>query len=550
MNDDVAALFADWMTDLPAYCASSLKIQGKQDEIRYLELNPVQRALHAWCERIKAEKGYLYALVLKARRMGVSTYVAARFFAHAHLADEDNPVRGYILAQDDKLAKKLLRMYSLMWESHEPLLRVERVRSNDHEMALANGSFLEVNTASTASGGRGGGVTRFHGSEVAYWEHAEEHTAGSMEQLSDLPGAEMILESTANGPTGAFYERWRSAEMGRNEFVPMFFKWTLMPDYVSPVPEGFALSHDKPNDIIPSEVEYAELYGVSMEQMVWRRRKIGRLGAGGGDGALVFAREYPVTPDEAFLSASGLTFIAPAVVEAARTRPTALVGADRAHPLVMGLDPAPQHGKATSALVWRKGKICYRIERIRGLDPVALAMRVYREMQDAGCERLYVDRGEGGGGHTVVSHLQRLSGTAGKVVGVQFGGRAHDPSMYANVRAEIWSKMAKWLEDGGSIPDELQLPGQATLASELLLPQLKIGSERLVQLETKEQMRKRGASPDGADALACTFYYPDPGRSTRGWVAGGLYSDGYDMAASRPGYRGEVVVAGGMEDFD
>ena len=554
MNEEIVQLYADWMADIPAYCRSALKIQDKQDKLRFLELNPVQMALHEACEAIKHETGFLYAIVLKARRMGVSTYVAARFFAHAHLASPDNPVRGYVLCQDDKLAKKLLRMYSLMWEQHEPVLRIARTRSNDHEMVLENGSAFEVNTASTPSGGRGGGVTRFHGSEVAYWDHAEEHAAGSMQQVSRLPGAEMILESTANGASGSFYERWRSAELGRNRFKPLFYPWTMMPDYVEAVPAGFSLSRERPNDVIPSEAEYAEVYGVSMGQMAWRRGTIEEFGADGSDGALVFAREYPVTADEAFLSASGLTFIAPAVVEAARLRPTAVVGADMAYPLVMGLDPAPQHGEASSALVWRRGKICYRIERIRGLDPVSLAMRVYREFMDSEAERLYVDEGEGGGGHTVVTHLQGLAGSAGRVVGVRFGNRAQDPSLYANVRAEIWSRMAKWLQDGGAIPDERPVPGQATLASELLLPQLKHGGEKRVQLEAKHEVSKRlgshAASPDGADALATTFFYPDPGRNDRGWIAGGLYSEGRDMAASLPSFRGEVVVAGGLEDFD
>ena len=546
---EVERLIADWLADLPAYCRSALQIQTKDDSFQYARLNPVQKALFAALDACKREMGNAYALVCKARQMGCSTGIALRFFAHAHLAHPDNPLRVYILSHDDKSARKLLRMYATMWERHEPALRVGRRRSNEHMMELDNGSVFETNTASTPTGGRGGTITRFHGSELAYWSHAEAHAMGSMQQMAKLPGVEMVLESTANGASGAFYERWRSAELGHNEFLPLFFPWTMMPEYTATAPMEYRLSSDAPNDVMPSEIEYAEKHQVSRDQMWWRNRKIAEFSADGSDGALRFGQEFPISAQEAFLGGSGASFIGPAIVEAARLRHTSVVGDDAAHPLVMGLDPAPAHGSASSAVVWRRGRVCYRIERWHGLDPETLAMRIYDEFMRARAERLCVDESEGVG-HHVVTHLSRLSGTAGKVVGVRFGNKAHDPTLYANARAEIWSKMAKWLADGGAIPDELPGPGQASLASELLAPRLKSGGERRVLLESKDQMAQRGvASPDGADALAVTFHYPDPpkdGVST--WTAPGPF----DKPGERPhtpwtpfGPDGNVVADAG-----
>ena len=530
-----AELFHRWMTDLPAYARSALRIQDKSDTLRYLTLNPIQLALHERLERQLAETGRVRALVLKARQMGVSTYVAARFFAALHLAPSGHPVRGYVLAHDDKTARKLLRMYATMWEQHASPLRQERVRSNEHEQHWANGSLVEVNTASTPTGGRGGTVSRFHGSEVAFWMHAEAHATGSFQQLSQQPGTEMVLESTANGATGAFFERWKAAEVGRGPFIPLFFPWTLMPEYAAEPPPGFTLTHDKPNDVVPSEAEYAEQHGCTMAQMAWRRDKVHELSARTHDGALKFAQEYPITADEAFLGGAGGSFISSAVVEAARLRSTAVVWPDTEHPLILGLDPAPAHGNASSALVWRRGRICYRIERMHGLDPMQLAMRVYRIFTEENAARLCVDESEGVG-HHVVSHLSRLSGTAGAVVGVRFGERAHSPDIYANVRAEIWSKMATWLAKGAAIVDELPPPGQASLASELLAPYAKSGQEKRVLLESKDQMAQRGvASPDGADALAVTFYFPDPSHGGHGFVVAPMAMPGEPLPAHRTG---------------
>ena len=210
---------------------SALHIHRKDEKIDYLRLNPVQRALHDALEAQRDRMGIVRALILKARQMGVSTYVAARFFLAMHFAQ--NPVRAYILAHDDSTSKKLLAMYALMWERHAEVLRVGRTRSNDHWMELENGSHAEAHTASTPTGGRGGTISRFHGSEVAWWDHTDSHMLGSMQQVPKEhgSGSEIILESTANGATGAFYERWRSAEQGRGDYVNLFFPFTMMPQY-------------------------------------------------------------------------------------------------------------------------------------------------------------------------------------------------------------------------------------------------------------------------------------------------------------------------------
>ena len=522
-QSDLVELMARYAADLPAYAATQLKISDKEDRLIPFRFNTAQRILHAECERQLSVAGWVRIILLKARQMGQSTYVAGRFFHKAVLTPDKR--RAYILAHDDKTAKKLLRMYSTFHEMHDQNLVIPRTRANDHEQAYANGSLVEVNTASTPSGGRGGTVTLFHGSEVAFWQHAEAHAMGSMEQVGkDRPGTEMILESTADGASGAFYERWRTAKLGRSSFVPVFLPWTIQSEYATSPPAEFRLSAEKPNDVIDSEVEYAAKHSCTMEQMYWRRLKIEDFGADGSDGALRFAQEYPVTDSEAFLGGSADSFIAPAVVEAARLRSIAILGDAEAHPLVMGLDPAPAHGQACSALVWRRGRVCYRIKRFRGLNHEQLALAVYEEFIASNAARICVDESEGTG-IDVCTLLQRFSSTAGRVVGVRFGDPAQDRTVYANVRAEIWSRMAKWLANGASIPDETPEPGVASLAAELLAPRLKHGGEKRVQLEPKVDMRRRGiASPDVADALACTFVWPDPGNHAQVVFAPSDYS--------------------------
>ena len=508
LEGKAAACVEAWRKDFPRYARQALRIQTKEDAVRPLVLNPMQEALHTRLEAQKASTGKVRAIILKSRQMGCSTYVAARFFHQVHLSSQGR--RAYLLAHEDDACKKLVRMYRLFWDQHEPdFMRCARHKSNDHGFELANGGGLESDTASTPQGGRGGTKTLMHWSEVAFSRHYAAHNMGSMQQIAEGPGTEIILESTPNGPVGGFYERYRTAEAGRGDYEAHFYPWTIDPTYVARVPHGFTLSREPPNEVVASEHEYAERYGCTLAQMAWRRAKIEEMSADGTDGALKFTQEFSADSTEAFLSASGQSLLSPAQVEAARKRPTFIGSLERLSPLVLGLDPAPGHAASASALAWRRGPICFRMDRLHGLDATQLIERVYREMADSGAERLCIDCSEGTG-EAVYRELMRRPLTAGKCVRVVFGAHASDRSRWYNLRAEIWSKMASWIADGAAILDEAGESGQ-TLASELLSVHTKPGSERVIQLEAKADVVKRlGRSPDGADALACTFAVPDP----------------------------------------
>ena len=75
---------------------------------------------------------------------------------------------------------------------------------------------------------------------------------------------------------------------------------------------------------------------------------------------------------------------------------------------------------------------------------------------------------------------------------------------YINIRVEAWDEARKWLRDAVLVPSENWY--------ELCQPKVKITSSGKMQLESKEEMRKRGVkSPNTGDALALTF-----ARSTEG----------------------------------
>jgi hypothetical protein len=67
-------------SDLIYFAESALKIRPKSGPLEPLHLNAAQRRLHQIIEDQKAKTGKVCVIVLKARQLGVSTYVAARLY--------------------------------------------------------------------------------------------------------------------------------------------------------------------------------------------------------------------------------------------------------------------------------------------------------------------------------------------------------------------------------------------------------------------------------------------------------------------------------------
>lgn len=174
-------------------------------------------------------------------------------------------------------------------------------------------------------------------------------------------------------------------------------------------------------------------------------------------------------------------------------------------PLVLGVDVA-RFGDDECVIYPRKGRDgrTIPITRLRGIDTMSFAGRVAELYSRYRADAVFVDGGGVGGG--VVDRLRQLHVP---VWDIQFGAKSDMPYdglingvTFANKRAEIWGSMREWLRDG-AIPDHPDIKDQ------LIGPEYGFNIRNEIQLERKEDMKKRGlASPDIGDALALTFAYP------------------------------------------
>jgi len=204
-----------------------------------------------------------------------------------------------------------------------------------------------------------------------------------------------------------------------------------------------------------------------------------------------------------FPRASSVQFIGSDVVQAARRRE--LPAGLPTDPLIFGLDCA-RFGDDHSTLAIRRGRDARSIpwSRWSQQDAMKLAGDVALEAERWKPDAIFVDAGNIGA--AVVDRLrQMMKGHA--VYEVQFGGRGGEAIWHGeqrvktmNKRAEIWTTMRSWLHLG-CIPDDDDLEADLTGVEYGYGP-----DQTSIQLEKKEHMRSRGlASPDDADALACTF---------------------------------------------
>lgn len=172
-------------------------------------------------------------------------------------------------------------------------------------------------------------------------------------------------------------------------------------------------------------------------------------------------------------------------------------------PKILGVDPA-RFGDDCSVIFPRQGLQAFTPIVLRGVDNMELAARVAAKIETWEPDAVFVDAGAGAG---VIDRLRQLGHD---VIEVPFGGKAGNPSLYLNRRAEMWFEMAEWLRLGGAIPND------SVLKQELATPVYWYNASGQRVLEAKEDIKKRlqgGGSPDRADALALTFAYPVVRRS-------------------------------------
>lgn len=463
----------------PLYSVTCLRIRTKAGRIEPLQLNRAQLYLHEMAEKQLAETGKVRLICVKGRQQGISTYWQGRTY---HRVTHARGVHAFILTHEQQATNNLFAMTDRFHRHVPTMFRPHTGASNAKELFFDRlDSGYSVATAGAKGVGRSKTLQMFHGSEVAYWPMAQDHMAGVMQAIPDLPGTEVLLESTANGPGDAFHGIWQNAVAGRSEYRAVFIPWFWQDEY-----------RRKADDLQLTEEDrlYMEANSLDEGQMAWRANKIAELNGDAGQ----FRREYPANADEAFLASAEQSFIRPELVQIARRATATGIG-----PRLLGVDPA-RFGDDLTAIVERQGRVVSDVETFAKRDTMEVAGLVKKRL-DNGIDFAFVDVVGIGAG--VVDRLREM-GYSARIIPVNAGESALDDGKYFNLRAEMYGNLRDWLQEQPAV-----LPNDEALQADLCVVQYKYTSNSQYKLESKDDLKKRlGRSPDRADAIALTFARP------------------------------------------
>ena len=260
-----------------------LRVRSRTGAILPLVPNQAQREF----ERRRGQKN----IVLKARQMGISTWVAGRLFLKAITVPGTLCVQ---VAHTRGAAEAIFRMVHRFLELMPKELRngaLKTSRANTRQIAFsALDSEFRIESAEDPNAGRGLTITNLHCSELGRWQGDAASTLLGL--CAAMPaGGELVLESTPNGAEGCFWKEWNEAE--GTGMVRHFFPWWWEPSYkTTAVPEG---------SLTVEERELAEAHGLSLEQIGFRR-SLGR-----GRNATT-RQEYAEDAESCFLSSGSCVF--------------------------------------------------------------------------------------------------------------------------------------------------------------------------------------------------------------------------------------------------
>lgn len=288
--------------DFPYYAERLLKIRTKDGILKNFELNSMQRKIDAEIERQRAAGKPVRIIVLKYRQGGASTYTEGRIF---HSTSMNKLTNSLIVAHEEDASTNLFNMSKLYYDELPNELKPMKKSSNAKELVFENPTLdpeekkvnpglrsrIKIATANNMGAGRSATIHNLHASEVAFWRDGKTIMLGLMQAVPNTPNTLVVLESTANGVGGYFYDEWQRAKNGESDFVPLFFAWFEEPAYEMDVPENFQ----------PTEEEkqlMRRFPQISHRKLAWRRWCIKN--NCGGDPEL-FKQEYPSDDMEAFL---------------------------------------------------------------------------------------------------------------------------------------------------------------------------------------------------------------------------------------------------------
>jgi hypothetical protein len=292
------------MLDYKNLIEKGFDIVDKNGDRKPFILNPVQ---NQYLEFLKADYPDMEGIrenILKARREGFSSLIDG-ILTVDFLAKEN--IGTQIISHNEKETLLLFDRVNFFIDSFCEKKKIDRkwLLETDSRSFLrnnSNGSFMFIGTAGAKILGRGPTLQNIHWSEIAYYANtpvlsAEKLVVGAEQQVAMGIG-KIFRESTGNMWGDFYFNECERSRKKESSYKFRFFAWFVDPD-----------NSIEPTPLTDEEILMRERYNLTDGQVCWYREKMKEF-----ESKALGKREYPFTPEEAFL-ATGTGFFDPDVLK-------------------------------------------------------------------------------------------------------------------------------------------------------------------------------------------------------------------------------------------
>ncbi len=332
---------------------------GRESRISLYQFRYSGNIILKYLAIIQSMEVAIYLLLLKARQLGATT-LSQGLINHRLLFYKD--IKAMVGSSDPDKTNEMVSKMGVAWDNLpfwlSPKVRVTKSKEEYATISELNNKLIKGHGSATSGIGRGTTPTVWHLSEIPdFQDPYEDIDAALLNATHDDPYTLGIMESTAKGDSGYWYETWKLATEGwlegKSDFCPIFLGYFLGTDlYPTKTwikskqfffnqwkPKPDTISHKlKVENYVRSDSMLSSILGKNYklpdEQAFWYETK---KEAAEKKGQLAkFLEEVPSTPDEAFQNSSGSPIFSIQVIQQMKSlaKPLALY---HSKPAVFGI---------------------------------------------------------------------------------------------------------------------------------------------------------------------------------------------------------------------
>jgi hypothetical protein len=273
------------------------KIRNKDGQVVPFKLNKAQIRLLEKIQHDIKEKGKTRLIIVKGRQLGISTLIENLLLSYAMSVEA---FTGYAMAHDATTANDLFdKVVRFAWNNiDDSLKQLYKVKKDNTRQLMFEGS-MNQSSVTVGLSGRGNTIDFLHVSEAGkismndkLWQEMITGTFPASEKAIGI-----VIESTADGGLGRFYNMVQQSLKGKNDFEVIFLPWYEAEEYRENPKGDWKEDYKKLSTMYNLYKDPSEMFNLDDEQWYWYYKQ-----------ATLLEEEvkvqYPFNIEEAFISKS------------------------------------------------------------------------------------------------------------------------------------------------------------------------------------------------------------------------------------------------------